>query len=164
MNSLKTLIASHPAANKKMAKFVRIAAYCVLAFAVTTTGLYLESKKSSTPIDQDVIDVLIVLAGCILGFIIAALEYAFIEALKHRWGTARADNRITSSEWIVLVGLLLLLAIVLAVDAISTTQGAERIGFSKAISWSWGIGQLFAFEFLLHMSYFLEDAAHEEVR
>jgi len=161
MKFLKTLIASHPKANRIMSRFVRVSAWCVLVFAVITTGLFLEKQKSLQPTETEVIDILVVLAGCVIGLIIAALEYAFIEALKHKWGEAVADNQITASEWIVLVGMLILLATVLTIDAVSTAVGAEMIGFSKVVSWSWGIGQLFAFEFLLHMSFFLEDAAED---
>lgn len=145
----KIFVSSHPDALKVIWKGLLIGAILVLLFQILTTGWFLQSV--SQPSD------LVFLGGCGLGFVIACLEYAMIEALRNQWQMASRDSQITTGEGILLLGIATLGLVVVMIDALSTANGAVKIGFNPDIAWIWGVGQLFCFEFLLNMTFHVRD-------
>lgn len=147
----KILVTSHPIMLKAVWRALLGGAFLVLLFQIITTGWFLEAQSGKGEI--------VFWFGCGLGFIIACLEYAMIEGLRNQWEASISDNTLTKGEIVLLLGILFLCVVVLWIDAAATTLGALQIGFSEEISLIWGVGQLFAFEFLANMALHIRDLA-----
>jgi hypothetical protein len=133
-------------------KGILLSAYLVLAFQIGTTGWWFQSQVSLKSFWTYLI-------GCGVGFIIACLEYAMVEALRIRW---ERKEVMTFGRGILLGGVIVLCIAVCAVDVVTTTRGVMVLGISKTIALIWGLGQLFAFEFLHNMGFHLKELAEND--
>ncbi|MFA4827001.1 MAG: hypothetical protein WC596_01965 [Candidatus Shapirobacteria bacterium] len=147
---MKIFTTAHADAQKILWRAVWTASVLILLFQIATTGWFLFTQSGGERW-------ILFWAGCGLGFVIAALEYATVEGLRDQWQQTIVDGKITRWEWLLLLGIVLLLTVVAFVDTYATANGALQLGFSNTISWIWAVGQLFAFEFLFNMAYHLRD-------